>query len=113
MAPGKAKEMNVLPVDVEVPHTPGSLMQSAYLDTVGRWRIARKNAELYSVQITSAGAWAQLIVANGRGRTLFHMPSTFTGSFWLGAGADDGIVVTLVSQTMAPIVTVNFRELRK
>lgn len=93
-----------------VPAAPGSLMRAAMLDSVGKWRISRRDAELYSVQIVSAGAWARIRVYNGKGRILFPMLSTFPGSFWLSAGAEDGIIVDLESMTMAPIVTVNFRE---
>ena len=97
--------------DVEVPAAPGSLMRAVQLWDNGKFRISRVDAELYSVQITSAGAWGRLRVWNGLGRKLFHQPSTFTGSFWLSAGAEGGIIVELESMTNAPTVTVNFREL--
>ena len=97
-------------LDLEVPAAPGSLMRAIQLDQVGKFRISRRDAELYSIQIVSAGAWANLRVYNGRGRMLFFMPSTFTGSFWLSAGAEDGIIVAQGSQTLAPTITVNFRE---
>jgi hypothetical protein len=97
-------------VDIQVPAAPGSLMRAVQLWKNGRFRISRRHAEVYSVQITSAGAWARLSIFNGLGRLLFPMTSTFTGSFWLGAGAEDGIIVELLSMTNAPTVTVNFRE---
>jgi hypothetical protein len=97
--------------DILVPAARGSLMRVAELHEVGLFRISRRDAELYSVQITSAGAWGRIRVWNGTGRILWRMPSTFAGSFWLGAGADEGLVVSLESMTQAPMLTVNFREL--
>lgn len=85
-------------------------MRSIQLWKKGWWRISRRDAELYSVQITSAGAWARLRIYDGTGRKLFHQFSTFTGSFWLGAGAQGGIVVQLDAMTTAPTVALNFRE---
>ena len=96
--------------DLSVPAAPGSLMRAVQLWDIGKFRISRRDAELYSVQITSAGAWGHIRVFNGLGRLLFFMPSTFPGSFWLSAGAEGGIIVYLESQTTAPTVTVNFRE---
>ena len=85
-------------------------MRAVQLWQPGRFRISRRDAELYSVQITSAGAWAHLTLYAGSGRKIFRQLSTFTGSFWLGAGCEDGIIVYLEAQTTAPTVTVNFRE---
>jgi hypothetical protein len=96
--------------DLEVPPAPGSLMRAVQLDQVGKFRVSRKNAELYSVQITSAGAWGRINVFDGEGRKVFCLPSAFPGSFWLGGGCFGGIIVYLDSMDMAPIVTVNFRE---
>lgn len=96
--------------DVRVPAAPGSLMRAVQLWDVGRFRVSRRDAELYSVQITSAGAWGRIWVYDGTGRKVFHMPSTFPGSFWLSGGCKDGIIVYLDSLDMAPTVTVNFRE---
>lgn len=85
-------------------------MRAVQLAEVGKFRISRRDAELYSVQITSAGAWGRIRVYNGLGREIFHLQSTFPGSFWLGAGLEDGIIVELDSASAAPTVTVNFRE---
>ena len=43
-------------VDVYAPAAPGSLTRSHSVHGVGRFRLARRDAELYSVQIISAGA---------------------------------------------------------
>jgi len=96
--------------DVIVPAAPGSLMRACQLWAIGKFRVSRRDAELYSVQVTSMGAWGRIRVWNGHGRLLFFMPSTVTGSFWLSAGAEDGIIVGLESLTTAPTVTINFRE---
>jgi hypothetical protein len=85
-------------------------MRSAALHLPGWYRLARRDAELYSIQVTSAGAWGHIRAYNGCGRMIFHLPSTVTGSFWLSAGCEGGIVVWLDSATTAPTVNVNFRE---
>lgn len=96
--------------DMILPCAPGSLMRAAIVDRVGVFRLARRSCELYSVQIASAGAWARMRVLNGRGRVLWYQPSAFTGSFWLGAGAEDGLVVEIGAMDRAPQLIVNFRE---
>lgn len=96
--------------DLIVQPAPGSLMRAVQLDALGKFRPSRRDAELYSVQITCAGAWGRVRVFDGKGRKLFNMDSAFPGSFWLSAGAESGIIVSLESDTMAPTVTVNFRE---
>lgn len=85
-------------------------MRSCLLWEAGYFRISRRVAELYSVQITSAGAWGHLSIYTGKGRRIFRQLSTFTGSFWLSGGCEDGIVVYLEAVTTAPTVMVNFRE---
>lgn len=96
--------------DVLVPAAAGSLMRCAVLDQLGYFRISRRDAELYSVQIVSAGAWGRIWVYDGNKRPIFRQPSTFTGSFWLGAGAFGGIIVFLEAVITAPTISVNFRE---
>jgi hypothetical protein len=96
--------------DVIVPPAPGSLMRTAFLSQIGKFRISRRDAELYSVQITFAGAWGRIRVYTGLGRQVFRQQSTFPGSFWLSGGCEDGIIVHLESKTTAPSVSVNFRE---
>ncbi len=96
-------------IDLRVPAAPGSLMRSVVVSKPGKYRLARRDCELYSVQIVSAGAWGRAKVMNGKGRPLWEQPSTFTGSFWLSAGAEDGIIVHLYS-TESPNLTINWRE---
>ena len=101
--------MNEL-VEIYSPSAPGSLMRAARVDEKGLFRLARRSCELYSVQIVSAGAWARLRVMDGLRRVLWYQPSCFTGSFWLGAGAIDGLIVEIGSQDRAPNLTINWRE---
>jgi len=96
-------------VDLYAPCAPGSLMRAQIVDKVGLFRLARRSCELYSVQIASAGAWARMKVMNGRGRVLWLQPSSFTGSFWLGAGAEDGLLVEIGGDS-APQLSINYRE---
>ena len=98
-------------IDIKVPCSPGSLMRSIKISEPGKWRISRRDAELYSVQIVSSGAWGRARVLTGGGRALWFQPSTFTGSFTLLAGNDgDGLIVELASIDAAANLTVNFRE---
>lgn len=98
--------------DVITPPAPGSLMRSTWLTRAGVYRLARRDAELYSVLISSSGAWGRFSVSNGLGRPLFFMPSPFTGSFWLSAHAEGGIVVELAAMNPsdAADVTIAWRE---
>ena len=101
--------MPIEPIDVYAPAAPGSLMRSVKVDRAGLWRLARTSCELYSVQIVSSGSWGRARVMDGRGRALWCQPSTFTGSFVLGASAIDGLIVELASMDMAANLTINFR----
>jgi hypothetical protein len=84
-------------------------MRAQIVDRVGLFRLARRGCELYSVQIASAGAWARMRVLNAKGRVLWFQPSSFTGSFWLGAHAEDGLLVETAGNS-APQLIVNYRE---
>lgn len=98
--------------DLYAPAAPGSLMRAIRIGTPGRWRLSRRDCELYSVQIVSSGAWGRACVRDGRGRKLWEQPSTFTGSFWLSAGADSGLVAELyaLNDSDALSFTINWRE---
>ena len=108
--------------DIYTPAAPGSLMRSAQLTRAGLWRLARRDAELYSVQIVSAGSWARARVMSAANNPiwpspyleemLWYQPSTFTGSFWLGAYAAGGIVVEIASNLPheACNLTIDWRE---
>ena len=98
------------PIDLYAPCAPGSNMRSLKVDRVGRWRLSRRDCELYSVQIVSSGAWGRIRVSDGQERPLFEQPSCFTGSFWLSAGALDGLIVEVASLDAGANLTINFRE---
>lgn len=89
---------------------PGSLMRSATIDALGLVRVARRSCELYSVQILSAGAWVRARVLTGSGRPLWFQPSTFTGSFVLMAGAEDGLVLEMGGIDRGATIMLNWRE---
>lgn len=89
---------------------PGSLSRSHKIERAGRFQLARRDAELYSVQIVSAGAWGRGRVTDGNGRPLWLQPSMFTGSFWLAAGAMNGIIVEVDARDAACNLTINWRE---
>ena len=97
-------------IDLFAPCAPGSLMRALKLERVGIFRLARRSCELYSVQIVSSGAWGRWRVFDGRDNELIMQPSTFTGSFWLGAGAWDGLLVQNYGYDRAPNLTINWRE---
>lgn len=108
--------------DIYAPAAPGSLMRSMRLTMSGLWRLARRDAELYSVQIVSAGSWARARVLNAAHdpiwpspdmeEMLWYQPSTFTGSFWLGGAARGGLLVEISSNLPyeACNLTINWRE---
>lgn len=97
--------------DIIVPANPGSLARTVQLGKVGWFRCSRRDAEFYSLLITSAGTWGKLWIYDGTGRCLFFMPSTFTGSFVEMGYAEKGIIVRLLAINGAPpVVSVNFRE---
>ena len=89
---------------------PGSLSRSHKIDRAGRFQLSRRDSELYSVQIVGSGAWGRMVVFDGNGRQIFMQPSMFTGSFWLGAGAMNGIIVEVDARDAACNLTINWRE---
>lgn len=96
------------PKEIYAPAAPGSLMRTICVEGPGLFRLSRRDCELYSVQIVSAGAWGRARVTNGKGRKLWEQPSTFTGSFWLSAGAEAGLLVELYGD--GTNLTLNWRE---
>lgn len=102
--------MTTAPVDLYAPCAPGTNMRSLKVDRVGKWRLARRDCELYSVQIVSSGAWGRFRVSDGHERELLEQPSTFTGSFWLSAGALAGLIVEVSSLDRGANLTINWRE---
>jgi hypothetical protein len=99
--------------DIYTPCAPGSLMRSAIIDKLGETRFCRRAAELYSVQIVSAGAWVRARVLTVAGRPLWFQPSCFTGSFVLMAGItedDGGLILEMGGKDRGAIITCNWRE---
>lgn len=96
-------------VDIHTPAAAGSLMRTATITKPGRFRLCRRDCELYSVQIANSGDWGKLLISDGTGRDIFPMPSTFTGSFWLSAGCKDGLIVD--AYVISGIsISINWRE---
>ncbi|HTI81753.1 MAG TPA: hypothetical protein VL614_14995 [Acetobacteraceae bacterium] len=87
-------------------------MRSIQVVRPGRFRISRRDSELYSVQIVSSGSWARARALDAAGNVLWEQPSTFTGSFWLGGSAPGGIIVEIASdrEHEAANLTINWRE---
>lgn len=96
--------------DVKAPPAPGSLMRSTCIDRIGFTRVARRTAEIYSVMIGHSGSFCRMILRNGFGTPLFDMFSTFTGSFVLAAGSENGIIVDIEGKQQPPSVQLNWRE---
>jgi len=84
-------------------------MRMAFVEGPGAFRLARRDCELYSVQIVMPGDWGKAWFKTGRGRPIFHMPSTFTGSFVLGGGCEDGLILELYALKFIAF-EVNWRE---
>ena len=94
----------------KVPTSKGSLTRAISLGLPGVYRVSRRDASLYSVQIFSGGGWARVKVMTGTGREVFEQVSCFSGSFWLGLGCEEGIIVELSSDDRVPTIAVNWRE---
>lgn len=99
-------------IDVYVSPSPSSLMRCARVSRPGSFRLARRACELYSVQIVGGGTFTRVRARAGSGREVWEMPSSFTGSFWLSAGLEDGLIVEVHARDEAscPNLTVNWRE---
>lgn len=99
-------------VDLYAPSAPGSLMRSIAIMRSGVFRLARRDAELYSVQIVSSGSWARARAMHADGSPIWEQPSTFTGSFWLGAAARGALLIEIASsrEHEACNLTINWRE---
>ena len=89
---------------------PGSLMRSAVVDDLGLTRFCRRDCELYSVQILSAGAWIRARILTGTGRPIWFQPSTYTGSFVLMAGAEEGLILEQGGRERGGTLMLNWRE---
>lgn len=78
----------------------------------GLFRLARRWCELYSVQIVGSGTWSRIRCLDGNLVPKFEQISTFTGSFWLSAGCEGGLIVEVYSKYVAdcPNLTINWRE---
>lgn len=97
------------PVDVFAPPAPGSLMRAYQLFDAGVFRLARRDASLYSVMIAAAGSFGRIMIRDGAGRPLWAQPSSFTGSFVLDAYAEKGLIVEAHMES-APLLTISWRE---
>lgn len=99
-------------IDVYVTPSPSSLMRCARVARPGRFRLARRACELYSVQIVGGGTFTRVRASTGSGRHVWEMPSSFTGSFWLSGGLEDGLIVEIhaTDEVSCPNLTVNWRE---
>ncbi len=94
--------------DVFVPPGPGSLMRSHLITSPGKFRLARRECELYSIEIMIPGSWPRFIVRETNGRMAWYEPSAFTGSFTHGGGMEDMVVEIHSSST--PLAVINWRE---
>jgi hypothetical protein len=84
-------------------------MRAIAFKRAGRTRLARRDAEFYSIEITCQGSASYLKVTDGRNAPLFFQPSAFTGSFVLACHAPGGLIVDMDGGTPAT-VTINWRE---
>lgn len=78
----------------------------------GMFRLARRSCELYSVQIVGGGTWTRIRCLTGAMREVWEQPSAFTGSFWLSAACEDGLIVEVsaMDEPSCPNLTINWRE---
>lgn len=99
-------------IDVYVEASPSTLMRCARVSRPGLFRLARRDCELYSVQIVGGGTFTRVKMVAGSGREIWEMPSSFTGSFWLSAGCEEGLMceVHARDEVSCPNLTINWRE---
>lgn len=99
-------------IELTTPPAPGSLMRARRLATPGVFRLARRWAELYSVQIVGSGTWSRIRCYDGTGVRKFEQISAFTGSFWLSAACEKGLIVEVHARYAAdcPNLMINWRE---
>jgi len=98
-------------IDVWGRPAPGSLLRSIRIGKTGIYRVSRRDCELYSVMITSSGAWGRAKLFDADGNDIWLQPSAFTGSFVLMAGAFGGLLASIYSADLfAPWLTINWRE---
>ena len=96
-------------IDIFVPTEPNSLMRGTQVESCGLFRLSRRTCELNSIKILFGGSCGWLEVVSGLGRPLFRMPSSFTGSFPLGAEAEDGLIVYMAAD-ISQVVQLSWRE---
>lgn len=85
----------------------GSLTRQLPVYMPGVFRLARRTAELHSVLVIATGH-GQFNVYNGNFELLWCMPSIFTGSWMIGAGCENGLIIEV---TMSyPNIQMTWRE---
>lgn len=100
------------PIDIRVAASPSSLMRCARVSRPGLFRLARRDCELYSVQIVGSGTFTRIKMMTGTRRNLWEQVSTFTGSFWLSAFSEEGLLCEIhaLNEASSPNLTLNWRE---
>jgi hypothetical protein len=89
----------------------GTVLRTCQLHTPGVWRVARRDALFYGIEVVHPGAYGRVRVLTGRGEPVFDQPSAFTGSFVLRGGVEDGLLCELASGiNRPPLVTISWAE---
>ncbi len=98
-------------IDVYAVAEPGTLKRSHVEMRNGLFRLSRRDAACYSIEIHSGGGWGRLMLIDGRHSLLFYQPSPFTGSFTLNEGcAFDALYLWSEAQDSPVQVSVQWRE---
>lgn len=101
--------------EVRAPSAPNSLTRSHVIDTPGVYHLARRDCELYCVNVIRSGMSSRIRVYDGLFRPLFSLPAGSapgfcSDSFPIGGFCEKGMYVTSHSRSTFPLFGVTWRE---
>ena len=109
----RAGERNAALIDLYAPAAPGTMLRSARIRRKGLYRLSRRECVLVGTLVLAPESGVSVVIADGDGKEFFDMPNMFTGSFYLGAGCDHGLLVSVHSAHDSDSInlTLTYREI--
>lgn len=85
----------------------GSLTRQLPVYKPGVYRLARRTVDLHSVLVLATGP-GFFKIYNGNRELIWNMPSIFTGSWMVGAGCENGLIIEVAMHY--PNIQMTWRE---
>ncbi len=99
-------------IDLYAPAAPGTMLRSARIRKRGEYRLSRRECVLVGILILAPESGVSVQIADGDDRIFVDFTNVFTGSFYLGAGCNHGLIVKAHSQMDSDSIniTLTWRE---